>query len=108
MAVRISRSRFPILGSAGIFLVSYLNPSAAAGGRNRYHSFYLTILDAEGCLLDQSCNPVRIREIGLERRPTPKALSRKERKEKPQRSQRKHGCCLSSRSPRPFLCDLSG
>src|SRR5258708_37316890 len=46
-AVRISRSRFPILGSAGIYsLVSCLY-RAAVGGIQRSHPFYLTILDAE-------------------------------------------------------------
>src|SRR5208282_1926539 len=48
-AVRISRSRFPILGSAGIrCFVSYLDPSGGRpGGETASHLFYLTILDAE-------------------------------------------------------------
>jgi hypothetical protein len=49
MAVRISRSRFPILESAGIHnYVTYLNPSGGSREEETASdSFYLTILDAE-------------------------------------------------------------
>src|ERR1700752_534472 len=61
MAVRISRSRFPILGSAGMMhYVSYVNPSGQS--RQASDSFYLTILDAEGWVWEQSCDAARNRE----------------------------------------------
>src|ERR1035437_4468166 len=72
MAVRISRSRFPIWGSAGIVNRSRrccpVSPSERRqpGEETASDSFYLTILDAEGWLLDQSCGPVRILGRGWE------------------------------------------
>src|ERR1035438_2524784 len=60
MAVRISRSRFPILGSAGIVTRSrqscplFQSKRRQSGEETASDSFYLTILDAEGWLLDQS------------------------------------------------------
>src|SRR5271156_3343972 len=49
IAVRISRSRFPILGSTGMVkVVSVVSiRSAAAGGETAQLPFYLSILDAE-------------------------------------------------------------
>ncbi|SPF41281.1 hypothetical protein SBA1_350018 [Candidatus Sulfotelmatobacter kueseliae] len=48
IAVRISRSRVPILGSAGtLAFLSYLDPSVVGRGDTSSYLFYLTILDAE-------------------------------------------------------------
>src|SRR5258708_10513188 len=77
IAVRISRSRFPILGSEGIGCAVYcLSPSRGCRGKKLrpIHAmnyltepFYLTILDAKTYLLDPICNPFRI--LGTTRNP---------------------------------------
>src|SRR5580765_1204166 len=62
-AVRISRSRFPILGSAGI-LLNCLRSRVGRRGEQLLLVHSLTILDAEAYVLDRSYDPVWILGTG--------------------------------------------